>query len=67
MRLDVNPEMLFLCGRVTRKSVFQCLFIFERERAGEGQGGRHRIQNRLRAVSLEPEAGLEPTDQEIVI
>ena len=47
-------------------------FIFERDRAcaGEGQGERE-TQNpkqapRLRAVGTEPDAGLEPTNREIV-
>ena len=48
------------------------LFIFERAREtkhGRGRGrerGRHRIGNRLQAISPEPDAGLELTDREIV-
>ena len=53
---------------------FKCLFIFERQREtgneqGRGRGRRnHRIQSRLQAlrVSTEPDAGLEPTNQEIM-
>ena len=50
------------------------LFLRKRERETEherGRGrerGKHRIRSssRLRAVSTEPDAGLEPTDREIV-
>ena len=45
-------------------------FIFERKRAGEGaerEGDTERkAGSRLRAVSSEPRAGLEPTDREMV-
>ena len=45
------------------------MFIFERERAGEGQRerGRERIPSRLHAVSAEPNVGLEPMNREIMI
>ena len=45
---------------------------FERERerervqVGEGQRGRERIPSRLHIVSAEPDAGLDPTNPEIV-
>ena len=49
------------------------LFIFERERQSVSGGGAERegdIESkagcRLRAVSTEPNAGLEPTNREIV-
>ena len=55
---------------------FLSLFIFERERERERetehkQGksrerGRHKIQNRLQAVSTESDAGLELTNCEIM-
>ena len=49
-----------------------CLFIFERDRARVGEGqrerGRHRISagSRLRAVSTEPDAGLELMNCEVM-
>ena len=36
------------------------MFIYERERGTESEAG-----SRLRAVSTEPDAGLEPTNREI--
>ena len=48
------------------------LFLVERERESkheQGRGrerGRQRIPSRLRALSTEPNAGLEPTNREIV-
>ena len=54
--------------------VFKCLFLFEREREKAPMWGRGRERgdtlseagSRLRAVSAEPHAGLEPTNREIV-
>ena len=51
---------------------FKCLFIFERateQKQGRGRKtGRHKIQagSRLRAVSTEPDLGLEPMNCEIM-
>ena len=48
------------------------MFIFERasgggaEREREAQNPKQAPDSRLRAVSTEPDAGLEPTDREIV-
>ena len=49
------------------------LFIFERQRQTESRGGAERggdpeseAGSRLRAVSTEPDAGLEPTNYEIM-
>ena len=38
----------------------------EHERGWGRERGRHRIGNRLQAISPEPDAGLELTDREIV-
>ena len=56
--------------------LFLRLFIFEREGEREGEGacargrsrkrGKERISSRLRAVSAEPDMGLELPNQEIV-
>ena len=47
---------------------FNLFILSKRERAGEGQRerGRERIPSRLSAVSAEPDAGLEPTNCEIM-
>ena len=50
---------------------FRFYFIhFERDRESEQgrgrEGGRERIPNRLRIVSVEPEVGLELTNREIM-
>ena len=52
---------------------FKCLFIFERERDSVSGGGTEREEDteskagsRLRAVSTEPNAGLELTHHEIM-
>ena len=50
---------------------FSCLFnYFERERErvsqGWGERGRERVPGRLRTVSTEPDAGLDPTNCEIM-
>ena len=43
------------------------MFIFEREREkAETEGETERIPSRLRAVSTEPDVGLEPTNCEIM-
>ena len=50
------------------------MFIFERERQSVSQGGAERegdteseAGSRLRAVSTDPDAGLEPKNHEIMI
>ena len=55
------------------KKNFYCLFIFETERESVREGGTERERDteseagsRLRAVSIEPDAGLEPTSGEIM-
>ena len=68
-RLDVGNSFYFLI-------FFSTFFIYfwNRERqsmnGGGSEGGRHRIQNRLQALSCrhstEPDAGLELADREIV-
>ena len=44
------------------------IYLFLRERAGEGQREREieRIPSRLHAVSTEPNAGLKPMNHEIM-
>ena len=56
-----------------KKPFFQCLFIFERQRQNMSGGGAERegdteseVGSGLRAVSPEPDAGLELTNREIL-
>ena len=60
-------------ARFLKKNFFLHLFIFDRERQSTSGGGAERegdreskAGSRLRAVSTEPDAGLEPTNCEIV-
>ena len=59
---------LFICFFLIFFSTF--IYFWDRETEHErGRGrerGRHRIGSRLRAISPEPDAGLELTDREIV-
>ena len=59
------PDIYFLIFLFKNFLMFVYLFLRERERK-QGRG-RERIPSRLQAVSAEPEAGLEPTNREIVI
>ena len=38
----------------------------KREQGWSKERGRHRIQSRLRTASIEPDAGLEPTNHKIM-
>ena len=72
--------VIYISPRFLKKNFFNvCLFLTERERETEHERGRgrerggHRIRSRLwalsselRAVSTEPDAGLELTDCEIM-
>ena len=58
---------------VSKKLKFFLLFIFERDRHSRSRGGAERegdteseAGSRLRAVSPEPDAGLELTDRKIM-
>ena len=67
---DSVRTKLRLRRKELKKIFFNVLFIFETETEhGQGRGrerGRHGIQNKLQAVSTEPDAGLELTDHEIM-
>ena len=47
---------------------FSLFIVFDREKEAEREQGRgrHRIRSRLRAVRTEPDAGLKPTNREVM-
>ena len=62
---DGHLNSFVLAARLLKKK--KNFYKFERERAGEGKPERERrIPIGLHAVSAEPDAGLEPTDREIM-
>ena len=61
--------------KIKKKFFFKSLFIFERERERQRASGggaeregdtKSEAGSRLRAVGTQPDAGLEPTNREIV-
>ena len=63
-RLFFKPLFIFIMIWI-----FLHLFLYfekERERARAGEGQRERISSRLHTVSLEPDAGLELTNHEVM-
>ena len=67
--------MYFIFLMFIHLKIFFKMFIFERERQSMSMGGAERERegdiesetgSRLRAVSTEPDAGLELTDREIM-
>ena len=65
---DANSQSPFTFCHCSSKLFFKnvYLFILRGEERGR-ERGRERIPSRLRAVSAEPDAGLKPTNREIVI
>ena len=68
---DSHAPIIWILHLLTLKKIFLMLFIFERERGTEHEWGRGREReseagSRLRAVSTDPDVGLQPTNREIV-
>ena len=64
-RSDVEGSFVFL---IFFFNIYLLLRDRESTRRGGSERGKHRIEagSRLRAVSTEPDVGLEPTNQEIM-